>query len=132
MLKVSDLMTRSVATLSPDETLAQAADTLASLGVSGAPVCDEHARVVGVFSKSDLVGRLVDGQLDPTSRVGDHMSSVTVSLRAEEPVAAAVRVMAERMIHRVVVLDEGGHLVGIVSPLDVLRAVHEGRLQLSG
>lgn len=130
MITVADLMTRSVVTLAPGESLAQAADTLSSLGVSGAPVCDADERVVGVFSKSDLVGGLVDGRLDGSATVGSFMTKVTVALRPEDSIERAVEVMAERMIHRVVVVDGAGRLVGIVSPLDILKAVREGRLRL--
>ncbi len=130
-MRVSDLMSRSVVTLSPDETLAQAADTLASLGVSGAPVCDADERVLGVFSKSDLVGRLVDGRLDPQARVGEHMTKVTVWLRPDDPVKTAIDVMAKKMIHRVLVLDGEEHVVGILSPLDILAAIRDGRLPLA-
>jgi IMP dehydrogenase len=124
-------MTRSVVTLSPDETLAQAADTLASLNVSGAPVCDAEQRLVGVFSKSDLLGRLIEGRLEPTAKVGAHMSTVPVSLGPDDDVRRATDLMAERSIHRLVVVDADGHVVGILSPLDILKAIHAGRLVLN-
>ncbi|MBX3213753.1 MAG: CBS domain-containing protein [Labilithrix sp.] len=132
MLTVADIMTKSVVTLSPFESLAQAADTLAMMGVSGAPVCDAGARAIGVFSKSDVLGGLVDGRLRPDAVVKDHMTKVTISLRAGDPVTAAVSVMAERSIHRLLVLDDAEHVVGIVSPLDILKAIHDGRLRLEG
>lgn len=130
-MKVSELMTRSVVTLSPDETLAQAAATLASLNVSGAPVCDGEQRLVGVFSKSDLVSRLIDGRVDPSASVGDHMSTAPVTLRPEDDVRKATDLMAERSIHRLVIVDAEGRVVGILSPLDILKAVHGGRLVLN-
>ncbi|MBX3261812.1 MAG: CBS domain-containing protein [Labilithrix sp.] len=130
MLTVADIMTKSVVTLSPFEPLAQAADTLAMMGVSGAPVCDAGARAIGVFSKSDVVGGLVEGRLRPDAVVKDHMTKVTVSLRAGDPVTRAVSVMAERSIHRLLVVDDDEHVVGILSPLDILKAIHDGRLRL--
>jgi CBS domain-containing protein len=130
-MKVADLMTRSVVTLSPDETLAQAAATLASLNVSGAPVCDAEQRLVGVFSKSDVVSRLIDGQVDPRATVGAHMSTAPVTLGPDEDVRRATDIMAERSIHRLVIVDPEGHVVGILSPLDILKAVHRGRLVLN-
>lgn len=131
MVTVAEVMTKSVVTLSPDDSLADAAATLASLGVSGAPVCDGAQRVVGVFSKSDVVDRLIDAKVDASSRVGDHMSTKLVSLRPSDTVATAVELMADRSIHRVVVLDDGGKLVGILAPLDVLKAVRGGALKLT-
>jgi predicted transcriptional regulator len=130
-MKVSELMTRSVVTLSPDETLEQAAATLASLNVSGAPVCDGEQRLVGVFSKSDVVSRLIDGRVDPSAKVGEHMSTAPVTLRPEDDVRKATDLMAERSIHRLVIVDAEGHVVGILSPLDILKAIHAGKLALS-
>ena len=130
-MKVSELMTRSVVTLSPEETLAQAADTLGSLNVSGAPVCDAEQRLVGVFSKSDLVGRLIEGQLDPSAKVGDHMSPAAVTVQPDDDIRKATDLMAERSIHRLVVVDAEQRVVGIVSPLDILKAIRDGRLLLN-
>ena len=130
-MKVSELMTRSVVTLSPEETLAQAADTLGSLNVSGAPVCDAEQRLVGVFSKSDLVGRLIEGRLDPSAKVGGHMSPAAVTVQPDDDIRKATDLMAERSIHRLVVVDAEQRVVGIVSPLDILKAIHDGRLVLS-
>ena len=130
-MKIGDLMTRSVVTLSPEETLSQAADTLASLNVSGAPVCDAEQRLVGVFSKSDLVGRLIDGQLDPNAKVGDHMTAAPVYVGPEDDVRRATALMAERSIHRLVVVETDGRVVGILSPLDILKAIETGKLVLT-
>jgi len=53
-------MTRSVVSLSPDMTLAQAAERLAEHGISGAPVVDGSGRVVGLLSESDVLRHLSD------------------------------------------------------------------------
>jgi CBS domain-containing protein len=130
VLRVADIMTRSVVTLAPDESLSHAAETLSNLGVSGAPVCDEGHRVIGVFSKSDLVDGLIDGKLDPSAKVGDLMTNVSFSLVAEDTVVTAAKLMADKSIHRVLVLDAEKHVVGIVSPLDILKAIRDGKLRL--
>lgn len=132
MLKVSDIMSTSVVTLAADESLAHAAETLSNLGVSGAPVCDESQRVIGVFSKSDLVDGLIDGKLDPKAKIGDLMTNVSFSLSPEDSVLTAAKMMADRSIHRVLVLDADEHVLGIVSPLDILKAIRDGKLRLDG
>lgn len=60
------------------------------------------------------------------------MLKVTVSLSPDDTIRRAAEIMAERKVHRMVVLDAAGRLVGIVSPLDVLGAVRDGRLRLEG
>lgn len=127
MAKVSDLMSQSVLTLSPDSTLYEAAETLANLGVSGAPVV-ENDKLVGVFSKSDIVVDLSDGEIDLTDLVSKTMSRQPLTIRPEADASEAVRLFAETKVHRLVVVDASGAVVGIVTPLDIVRALHEGRL----
>jgi predicted transcriptional regulator len=127
MAKVSDLMSQSVLTLSPDSTLYEAAETLANLGVSGAPVV-ENDKLVGVFSKSDIVVDLSDGEIDLSDLVSKTMSREPLTIRPEADVSEAVRLFAETKVHRLVVVDASGAVVGIVTPLDIVRALHEGRL----
>ncbi len=55
---VSEVMTRTVVTLSPSMTLEQAAERLVQHGISGAPVVDDRGRLVGVLSETDLLRRL--------------------------------------------------------------------------
>ena len=86
--------------------------------------------LVGVFSKSDLVGRRIEGRLEPTAKVGEHMSTVPVSLGPDDDVRKATDLMAERSIHRLVIVDAESRVVGILSPLDILKAIHAGRLVL--
>lgn len=127
MAKVFDLMSQSVLTLSPDSTLYEAAETLANLGVSGAPVV-ENEKLVGVFSKSDIVVDLSDGEIDLSDLVSKTMSREPLTIRPEADAGEAVRLFAETKVHRLVVVDASGAVVGIVTPLDVVRALHEGRL----
>ena len=54
----ADVMTRDVLTLSPEMTLEQAAERLVQRGVSGAPVVEEHGRLVGILSESDILRQL--------------------------------------------------------------------------
>ncbi len=54
----ADVMTRDVLTLSPGMNVEQAAERLVQRGVSGAPVVDEHGRLVGILSESDILRQL--------------------------------------------------------------------------
>ncbi len=51
-------MTRDVVTFSPEMTLEAAAERLVQRGISGAPVVDEHGRLLGILSESDILRRL--------------------------------------------------------------------------
>jgi CBS-domain-containing membrane protein len=54
------------------------------------------------------------------------MNPEVVTLYAEDPAMAAVAEMAKRQIHRIVVLDAESKLAGIVTPMDVVRALARG------
>src|SRR5690349_17753145 len=60
--------------------------------------------------------------------VDDVMTHLVFAVRSGDPAMLAVRLMVEEGIHRAVVVDEGGKLAGIVSPMDVLRALARGEL----
>jgi len=126
MLLVSDVMTHSVVTLTPEMSLGEAAATLSTLGVSGAPVCDAEGHVVGVFSTSDVLK--LDGSTAAGARVGALMTPEVISIGASDPLKAAIARMAERGVHRLVVLGEDGHLAGIITPMDVVKAVARGAI----
>jgi CBS domain-containing membrane protein len=117
-LRVRDVMTEALVLLRAETPLDAAWQTLHGAGIGGAPVLDEHGRLVGVISLADFA--------DPRRRnvamtVGDAMTRVVYAVRAEDPATAAVELMLRENIHRVVVVDEHGALVGIVVPTDVLR-----------
>ncbi len=126
-LRVRDIMTTDVFTLSRDETMQEAARALSNQRVGGAPVID-NGRIIGVVSKSDLLE--VAAHRDPAGErlyVNDVMTHLVFAVRPGDPAILAVRLMVEEGIHRAVVVDEQGKLVGIVTPMDVLRAIVRGK-----
>jgi CBS domain-containing protein len=92
-------------------------DLLLERGISGAPVLNEGRRPIGIVSKTDLLryrgprGAIVD----------DVMTPLAVSLGPEASVAKAAALMVSEGIHRILVVSEDGELLGIVTPLDILR-----------
>lgn len=128
MLVVSDVMTRSVVTLAPGTPLQEAALTLANMGVSGAPVCDEQGRVIGVFSKSDIASKLSEDRPLETVTVGELMTSIVFSVRPGDALRTAIWLMVYENVHRVMVTEEGEQIVGIVTPMDVLKAIVAGKM----
>jgi CBS-domain-containing membrane protein len=85
----------------------------------------DRGRIVGVISKSDLVDpRHRAGVEHPT--VSDLMTRVVHAVRPGDPAMFAVRLMVNEGVHRAVVVNDQGKLVGIVSPMDVMRAMARG------
>ena len=117
-LKVGDIMTTEVVAIAIDATPEQAAALLTSHEVSGAPVT-QMGRVVGVVSLRDLV--LAHDQNLRT--VDDVMTRVAYAVKPTDRVTIAARLMLTEEIHRVVVVNELGEAVGMLSAIDVMRAL---------
>lgn len=147
MLKLKDIMSTNLATVSPHTSLRDAAALLARQHVSGVPVLSDRG-IVGMLSASDivafascssdstaellaLVGEPAD-DLRPSvtpmleeHTVDEAMTRKLWALDAEADVASAAQLMARSRVHRVVVIADG-KLAGIVTTSDVTRALADG------
>lgn len=127
---IRDVMTRNVEVVHPDDTLQEAAEKMKDLDIGPLPVCDD-GRLVGILTDRDIAVRAVAEGQDPwTDKVRDVMTPEVISCFADQDVADAVKLMKEKQIRRLVVLDRDKRLVGILSLGDV--AVHTGDEHLAG
>lgn len=120
-LKVSDVMSREVVVVPFTATVAEATTVLHGNRLSGAPVLSASGKIMGVVSASDLIDPRRDAR--PDTSIAEVMTRVVFAVKASDPLVLAIRLMLEERIHRVIVIDETGHLAGILSPTDVLRAL---------
>ena len=138
---VSKIMTRAVVTVAPDAYLQEVTRLLGENNVSGLPVVDAAGRVVGLISEADVLSmtgvkrghtfkdvvRHVLGEAEPArekgSTVADFMTSPAITVRPDTDVREAARMVDEKRIKRLPVVDDEGRLVGIVSRADMLKVV---------
>jgi CBS-domain-containing membrane protein len=124
-LRVRDIMTPDVISLVATTSVDEAARCLTFHQVTGAPVLDQ-GRIVGVVSKSDLVDPRYRSAPADELTVRDAMTRAVHAVRPGDPAMLAVRLMVQEGVHRMVVVDDQGRLAGIVSAMDVLRALARG------
>jgi CBS domain-containing protein len=118
-MQVKEVMIRDVKVLQPGVTVQEAALFMRKLDLAMMPVCD-GTRLLGMLADRDLVVRAAAEGLDPTrTRVRDVMPPETIFLYEDQSVEEAARVMAERQLRRIAVLDRDKHLCGIVSMEDL-------------
>lgn len=116
---VRDAMTRRAETIGPDETLQAAAHKMRELAIGALPVC-EGDRLVGMLTDRDIVVRsTAEGQDAATAQVRSSMTPQVIYCFEEEPLHNAARLMEEHSIRRLMVLDAGKRLVGILSADDL-------------
>ena len=127
-MRVRNAMTRQVERTWPDATLQQAAQQMREASIGFLPV-EEEGRLVGVVTDRDITVRGTARGLDPrTARVREAMTPQVVACREDQAVADASTLMEERAVRRLVVLDAGERLVGVLS-LDDLAVLPGGELQ---
>jgi CBS-domain-containing membrane protein len=126
MLKVRDIMTREVYTVEADASAEEAAWGLTRRHIGGAPVRDHAGGLVGMLTKGDLVNPEPAQWIRGEATVEDVMNPDVLALYAEDPAVTAAVGMAQRKIHRVVVIDADGRMAGIVTAFDIVKAVAAG------
>lgn len=114
-----DIMHRKVKTLTPETSIREAAKLFSDRRITGAPVVSREGHLVGVVSQTDLVRR--EGA---RARVEQIMTPWAVSFEEETPVLELARQMLRKRIHRVVITRDG-KLSGIVTTMDLLKALME-------
>lgn len=127
MLKISEIMTDDVFTVSATAPVEEVAWALAIRTISGAPVRDSRGRLVGTVTKAELTdperGAWPAGaQLTAQ----DVMSPRVIVARADAPAIDAVRTLARERTQQIIVVDREGEVVGVVTPMDVLKALVHG------
>ena len=112
-MKVQDLMTRDPATLAPEATCAEAATLMKQEDCGSIPIVRD-GKLVGILTDRDIVVRCIAAGKDARScRVSDCMSADPVCIGPDADATEAERVMADRQIRRLPVVDDG-KLCGIV------------------
>ena len=114
-MRISQVMTRSVECVGPETSLCEAARRMRDLNVGPMPVC-ENGRVIGMLTDRDIAIRAVADEMDPrATTVSQVMTEGVCCCFDDQDVSEAASLMQEKQIRRLVVLDHGNHLVGIVS-----------------
>jgi CBS domain-containing protein len=149
LVKVSELMTRSVTTVREDTPVAEIARTLLSSGFSGVPVVGGDGRVVGIVTEGDIVVQnanvhfptflqIIDARIYLTSTrqfeeelrralgttAADVMTRDVLTVGPNDDIVVAATLMTDKRVNPIPVVDQA-RLVGIISRRDILRHIVE-------
>jgi len=148
----AEVMTDNPLSLEENATVREAAALLLDRNISAAPVINEAGHPVGMLSRTDLIRhqRETEEVLQPEdrifrrselnaldeplrkgfqviagdkTRVRDIMTATVFTVTPELPIELTIKEMLTHKVHHLCVVDRSGVLVGIISPLDILRAL---------
>ncbi|HBF36724.1 MAG TPA: histidine kinase [Firmicutes bacterium] len=140
-LKVKEVMTSSPKTASLDTPVREIADLLLASAFKGIPVMDPNHHVAGIITQQDLIqkgnmpmrlgllARLEPGQrkelLKPNSsqKAREIMTHPVITIKEEQHLSEAVRLMVQRKLKRIPVINEQGTLVGMLSRVDIFHSM---------
>lgn len=127
-MKLSEIMKTSVATCSPDETLAVAAERMWQRDVGCLPVVDHQGQVRAMVTDRDIcMAAYTQGKPIFAIPVSVAMSRQLVACLPSDTVSGAEQMMREHRVRRLPVIDGHGRLLGIVSLNDLARLARSGK-----
>lgn len=130
-MKVRDLMTTDVKTCAEYNTLNTAAQMMWDEDIGCVPVLDKNGGVIGMLTDRDIcMSAYIQGATLTGALVTSAMSKRVFSCRPEDDVAVAEKLMREKQVHRLPVVDAQGRLAGLISLNDIAReAARESELK---
>lgn len=145
-MRVKEIMTKDVITVRPEASIRELAELLVERRISGVPVVDEAGSVCGIVSEGDLMRKEIAPQMPDelcilgavvyynglqeyreafrkfaAMTAGQMMTEKVITVKEDDEVSKVGKIMLDKHIKRVPVLDDSGKLVGIVSRSDIVR-----------
>ena len=121
---------RTPITVSPETTVRAALETMSKAGIGSLVIAGEDRKPVGVFTRSDLLDRVVLADLPLTAPISQAMSTTPLKLEEHATAYDAMLAMASNGIRHVLVTDAEGKLTGVVSERDLFALQRVGLRQV--
>ncbi len=148
---VADVMSRNPVVVQRETSLTEAIKILAERRISGLPVVDDNGKLIGIISETDLMWQetgvtppayimFLDSVIylqNPATyerdlhkalgqTVGEVMSKDPITIAPDKSLRDAAKLMHDKNIHRLPILDSEGQVIGILTRGDIIRAMASG------
>ncbi|RUT01326.1 membrane protein [Dulcicalothrix desertica PCC 7102] len=148
---VADMMSRNPVVVKRETSLTEAIKILAERRISGLPVVDDSGKLIGIISETDLMWQetgvtppayimFLDSVIylqNPATyerdlhkalgqTVGEVMSKDPITIAPDKSLRDAAKLMHDKNIHRLPILDSEGQVIGILTRGDIIRAMASG------
>ena len=119
MMQLTDVMATNVLSVAPDTQLGDAARRMVEADVGAAVVLDASGDLAGVITERDLM-RCVSDATDPATPVDQRMTQHVLTAAPDTNIAEAMALMVDGHFRHLPVVNDAGHVIGIVSMRDLM------------
>ncbi len=121
-----EIMTRNVKTATREMSLQEVAALMRDGDMGAMPVV-EDGKLVGIVTDRDIVVRAIADGRDAATKIGDVMTTEIYSVSENDFVFEAIRLMGDKQVRRVPIVNESGELAGIIAMADVALETEDER-----
>jgi CBS domain-containing protein len=123
-MHVEELMSEAKC-CSPSDAVIECARLMRDEGIGFVPICDDGGKPIGAITDRDLTIRVLADGRSPDDQVSSFMTKDVISCRTSDETDEVARLMRDHRKSRVMVCDDQGKLVGVVSLQDVAESESE-------
>jgi CBS domain-containing protein len=121
-----EIMTRNVKTANREMTLREIAALMRDGDMGALPIV-ENGKLVGIVTDRDIVVRAVAEGKDFNSEIGTVMTTEIFSAKEDEFVFEAIRLMGDKQVRRIPIINGSNELVGIIAMADIALEMEDER-----
>ena len=125
-MRCREIMSRNVKTATPEMTLENVAVMMRDGDMGAVPVV-ENGKLVGIVTDRDIVVRAVAEGLDAATKIAEAMTTEIFSVKPDDFVFEAIRLMGDKQVRRIPVVGDNGELAGIIAMADVALEMEDER-----
>jgi signal-transduction protein with cAMP-binding, CBS, and nucleotidyltransferase domain len=126
-MRCEELMKRDVQSIRPQDTVQLAAQRMRDENLGFLPVCDDSGQVLGTITDRDLAIRVLAGGMSAETRIEDVFTHEVIACHPADDLYEAQAMMGRYHKSRIMCLDAGERLVGVISLSDIAQQSSEAR-----
>jgi len=120
---IARLMSPGATTVTPDTSVERAAQAMLEQGIGSVVVVDEAEEIAGILTTTDFVRIVAERQPKDHSTVSEFMTADVHTVHPQDDVTEVARRLLEYGVHHMPVVDEEGHVVGMITTTDLTAYV---------
>lgn len=124
--RCSEIMTKNVRTANADASLRDVSAMMLDGDMGAVPVVDD-GKLIGIVTDRDIVVRSVAKGSSPDAEIREAMTTELFTVRPDDFVFEAIRLMGDKQVRRIPVVTDNGELVGIIAMADVALETEDER-----